>query len=259
MNSSLFKCEVMHHRISPRKNRFKYHIFMAYLDLDELDALQSKLVLFSRNRFNWFSFYDRHHYHFSKAGSGNIRENIDLFLTENNIPEKPASIRLLTNLSVFGYAFNPISVYICFNSSGAPVCSIAEVCNTHGEMKMYLLTSDHLTCDTFVREVPKHFYVSPYANLDANFRFIFEVPDDRLNFRVDDYENGKRFLLTSLTGIRKKLSDFRLLMYGMRFPLITAQIILLIHWQALILRLKRLQFRPKKQAMHLQQNMFHYK
>jgi len=77
--------------------------------------------------------------------------------------------------------------------------------------------------------------------------------------RVDDYQDGKRFLLTSLSGKKKKLSDANLLWYGIRFPFITMGIMISIYWQALLLRLKKIPFHNKDFNLHLQQENYNYK
>jgi DUF1365 family protein len=231
MKSCLYSCEVMHHRLFPAEHRFSYKVFMFYLDLSEdLDHLR----LFSKNRFNWFSFFDRDHH--------DIRE----FLKSKDIGCK--RITLLTNARTLGYVFNPISFYFCFDENDQPVCSVAEVCNTHKERKLYLVDS------SLKLRTPKHFYVSPFSDLDTEFEFIFKLPSEFMQMRVDDYKDGKRILLTSLTGTRKKLNDINLLMYGVRFPLITIKVITLIYWQALKLRIKGLPFWNKKDNMHLQKD-----
>ncbi len=43
MNSCLYECDVMHHRLSPKEHRFQYRIFFFSLDLDEIDALTADL------------------------------------------------------------------------------------------------------------------------------------------------------------------------------------------------------------------------
>ena len=48
----------MHNRLSPKAHGFYYNVFMFYIDLDELSTLKNKLLLFSHNRFNFFSFKD---------------------------------------------------------------------------------------------------------------------------------------------------------------------------------------------------------
>lgn len=44
MNSCLYECTVMHHRLVPRKHAFHYRIFFFSLDLDEIDTAARKSV-----------------------------------------------------------------------------------------------------------------------------------------------------------------------------------------------------------------------
>jgi uncharacterized protein len=261
MNSCLYQCEVMHHRLFPRENRFGYRIFMFYVDLDELAILDKKLVWFSLNRFNWFNFRDKDHIQFprGKQNQKGTKQNILNFLRDQGIEWTVGKVMLLTHVSTLGYSFNPISFYLCFDPSGKPLCAVAEVCNTHGEMKLYVLDKNCLTENTFRLMTPKLFYVSPFANLESSFDFIFDIPGDSLHMRVDDYEDKKRFLLSSLTGTKKILSDSNLLWYGVTFPFLTLRVIGLIYWQALILYWKRVPFHRKSLNPHLQQDAYAYK
>lgn len=257
MNSCLYRCEVMHQRLEPKEHQFNYHLFMFYLDLDELDMLSRVCFFFSKNRFNWFSFFDRDHAVTGKKDSSDtVKTKLLRFLSENGVHEPIEKVMLLTNATVLGYGFNPISVYICYGAHQQPACAVAEVRNTHGEMKLYLLPGDTAAPDTFDRSTPKLFYVSPFVKMDASFRFIVKVPNESLHVRVDDYNGDKRFLLTSLTGKRTALSDKQLIKFGLFFPLIPMRIIFLIHWQALVLWWKKIPFRRKNADMHLQRNMF---
>lgn len=262
MNSCLYECDVMHHRLFPKKNSFRYRIFMFSIDLEEVDTLHKKLWLFSRNAFNWFAFRDSDHvqFPFGRLKNGKTtKQNITEFLESQHIVLGEGRIMLVTNMAVWGYSFNPISFYLCYDHYDRPVCAVAEVCNTHGEMKMYVLDKTHLSNSTFQRRVTKHFYVSPFASLESSFDFIFKLPGNTLNMRVDDYEENKRFLLTSLNGKKKALTDARLLWYGVRFPFITARIMTLIFWQAFILWMKRVPFQKKNVHLHLQRDAYNYK
>jgi uncharacterized protein len=262
MNSCLYRCEVMHHRLFPKKNRFEYSIFMFCFDLDELDILHKKLWIFSRNRFNFFTFRDKDHLQFPLGegyNSKTVKQNITGFLFSHDIKLEDGKILLVTNTSVLGYSFNPISFYLCFDAIGNPVCAVAEVCNTHGEMKLYLLDNSCLSVNTFQQKASKNFYVSPFISLSSAFDFVFKIPGEHLHMRVDDYEDNKRVLLTSLTGQKKQLTDLRLLWYALRFPLITVKIITLIYWQAFLLYLKKIPFQRKHVNVHLQQDAHRYK
>ena len=160
MNSCLYKATVMHNRLKPKSHRFNYNIFMFYVDLDEIDLLKKKLLLFSHNRFNFFSFKDNEHLQLpidSPDKNKSTRQHIVDFLKENGIHELPDRIMLLTNLNVLGYNFNPVSFYFCFNYKNEPICCLAEVSNTFREMKPYLLKKENLKDSVFHLNTTKYF------------------------------------------------------------------------------------------------------
>lgn len=252
MNSSLYECTVMHHRLEPLKNRFVYRIFMFCLDLDELDVLHTSMRLFSRNKFNIFSFRDKDHLDFGKP---TLKENILEYLNKNGISLNNGKIFLVTHIRMFGYVFNPVSFYYCYDEHGNPVCAVPEVGNTFGELKPYLLSGGHRTAEGFRRTVTKFFYVSPFIDLDAEFDFNLHLPGETLHVTVDDSKDGKKFFVSAVHGTRKQLTDARLLWYVVRFPFITLQVIGLIHWQAFKLYLKKLPFLKKTDNPELQKEI----
>jgi uncharacterized protein len=259
-SSCLYKARVVHHRLSPKKHHFFYDIFMFYLDLDELEDLHKTLMFLSRNRFNLFNFRDRDHVQLPRENpdrTKKIRTQIDRFLVENGISVKMEKIMLLTNVCTLGYQFNPVSIYYCFDAKGNPVCSVAEVCNTFGEMKLYLLGSESLSGDKFNLNTPKNFYVSPFIDLDAHFDFQLQIPNNQLDVRINDYtKDGNIFFMSSLRGTRSELSDRNLVLYFLSFPLITVKVILMIHWQALQLWRKKLAFLRKAENIAMQQEVY---
>jgi uncharacterized protein len=262
LRSCLYKCEVAHTRLAPRRHQFSYKVFMFYLDLDEIVYLHRKLWFFSLNRFNWFNFRDHDHLQWPVAAGKNsntTKQNILAYLRDQGVENGIEKVMLLTNVSTLGYSFNPISFYLCFDERLSPVCSVAEVCNTYGEMKLYLLGRDSFNEGTFRKQVSKFFYISPFADLDSTFEFIFAIPSESIEMRVDDYKDGKRFLLSSLVGKRKVLSEANLLWYGLRFPFITLRIISLIYWQAFMLMLKKIPHHNKNFRPELQKENYHYK
>lgn len=239
----------MHHRLEPLKNRFVYNVFMFAVDLDEVDTLHSRLWFFSRNRFNLFQFRDRDHVNYGKP---HLKENIVAYLRQHGIELNNGRIILVTNLRTFGYVFNPVSFYFCFDENNSPVCAIAEVGNTFGELKPYLLRTQNRTETGFRATMQKYFYVSPFIDLDTFFDFQLNIPGEKLHIVINDYNDGKKIFLSAVTGIRKPLTDARLLWYTIRFPFITLQVITLIHWQALKLYLKKLPYLKKDDHPELQ-------
>jgi len=259
MNSCLYRSTVMHHRLEPKKHRFHYNVFMFYIDLDEVDELKKKLLLFSKNRFNFFSLRDNEHLQLPMDNpdkTKSIREQISRYLSENDIIIGKGRIMLLTNLNVLGYNFNPISFYYCYDESGQPLCCVAEIGNTFGEMKPFLLRRENLSGDVFHLNTTKHFYVSPFIDHDTNFDFKLGIPGNKLNIRIDDYKNDERFFISTLTGVHKPITNGRLLWYGIRFPFITLKIITLIHWNALKLWMKKIPYHKKAENQELQKDVY---
>jgi uncharacterized protein len=254
MNSCLYECSVMHHRFAPKTHHFQHRIFMFYLDLDELDLLSKKIMSFSHNRRNLYSFRDSDH---EPAGENFLKDRITLFLRKNGIEPGPfGRVMLLTFPRVLGYVFNPISVYFCFDRDGKPLASVAEVGNTFLEKKLYLLGRDELSANgTFKKITAKHFYVSPFSALDLNFDFQLKIPAEALGIKVDDLESDKKILISTLTGKRAALNNGKLLWFTVKYPLVTLKVIFLIHWHALLLWLKGTPFHRKATNVHFQREV----
>jgi DUF1365 family protein len=259
-NSCLYKARVMHNRLAPKKHQFHYNVFMFYLDLDEIDTLDRRMKFMSRNRFNLFNFRDKDHLQLPKEKpdtSKNIRGHITDYLQTQSVTIGAGRIMVLTNLCTLGYQFNPVSFYFCYDKDDQPLCSIVEVCNTFREMKPYFLGAETKQNGHYKLNTAKFFYVSPFIDMDTNFDFDLQVPDEKLQIRIDDFDQqGKRFFISTLSGSRKPLTDANLLIYFISFPLITLKVISLIHWQAFRLWLKKLPFHKKDADMELQKEVY---
>ena len=250
----------MHNRMEPKKHRFHYRIFMFYIDLDEIELLRKKLWMFSHNKFNFFSFRDKEHLQLPAENpdkTSNTKQHIIDYLSQNKINIGNGKIMLLTNLNVLGYNFNPVSFYFCYDEQEQPICSIVEVCNTFLEMKPYFLGADTMKEGQFKLNTEKYFYVSPFIDMDTNFDFDLHIPGEKLQLKIDDYDKeGKRFFISTLSGIRKPLKDSTLLLYFFSFPLITLKVIGLIHLQASKLWLKKLPYHKKDADPGLQKEVY---
>jgi len=244
LNSCLYECSVMHHRLAPKEHHFSHDIFMFYLDLDEVDLWSKKILLFSHNRPNFYAFRDADHL---PSGRGSLKENVLAYLGLKGIALGPeGKIMLLTLPRVMGYIFNPVSFYFCFDAAGAPVCAVAEVGNTFREKKLFLLGGEELSeSGVFEKLTPKHFYVSPFSSLDLSFHFKLPVPGEKLAIQIDDRDGEEKVLLSTLSGKRAALSNRSLAWFSLKYPLVTLKVIFLIHWHALLLFWKRVPFYRK--------------
>ena len=259
MNSCIYKCTVMHNRLSPKPHKFHYNYFLCYIDLDEIDILNKKLWFMSRNRFNLFNFKDSEHLQLPMANpdkTKNIKEHILTYLKENGINEAPQKIMLLSSLNVLGYNFNPVSFYFCYNKNEEAICCVAEVSNTFREMKPYFLSKETFSEGKFSLQTQKLFYVSPFIEHDTSFDFQLALPNEKLNLRIDDIKKGDRFFISTLTGIKKPLTDAQLLLYFFHFPLVTIKVITLIHWNAMLLWLKKIRYYKKGEFPELQKDVY---
>ena len=256
MNSALYECRVMHHRLAPVVHHFRHRIFMFALDLDELDSSAARIPIFSRNRANLYAFRDRDHLTLPGLEGASTKENVVAWLAGEGI-EFPASgrITLVTLPRVLGHIFNPVSFYFCHDGAGSPLCAIAEVGNTFGEQKPYLLrpASDD---GVFRLTAPKHFYVSPFSALDLTFDFTLRVPGDRLDVQINEREGDSPVLFSSVRGVRSPLTALNLAWMSLKYPLITLKVIGLIHAHAAMLWFKRVPWHRKTANPALQRDLF---
>jgi DUF1365 family protein len=253
LTSCLYDCEVVHVRLSPKRHRFSYRLFYFDLDLNEIPRISREIAWFGHNRFHLYTFRDQDHL---DLGQLSLRDNLTEWLRRQGLilPED-ARIRLITLPRFLGYVFNPVSFYFISNASGRPLHVVVEVCNTFLELKPWLIEAPERP-DFFRIRVPKHFYVSPFSSLTAEFEFRIQVPGDGLRIHINDYDEGNCTLRSWIKGDRKELTNSRLLWYTLKFPLLTFQVILKIHWQAILLWLKGVPFHRKTDNAGLQRDLF---
>lgn len=250
VNSALYECTVMHQRLSPKRHGFQYRVFYLWLDLDELPGLDRALKLLSRNRFNCFSFYDEDHL---GGGEPDLKRGVLARMAADGVDVSGVrSVRMLAFPRVLGYIFNPVTFYFAYTADGQVVAALAQVTNTYHEQKLYVVKE--ATGDQAFRLVtPKHFYVSPFSSLELKFDFQLRVPDETLKIGVDDLDaGGEKVLVSLLTGKRRELTDGRLLVCAVKYPLLTLRVIFLIHWHAFRLWLKKLPVHRKAADPELQ-------
>ncbi len=205
MTSSIYNGTVIHKRFKPKKHYFKYSVFSLLIDLSDLNSLNKNISFFSYNRFNLISFFDKDH---GQRDGSSLTEWVKKNLEENNIFSKDIRIKLLCYPRIFGYVFNPLSVFFVYDHNENLISILYEVKNTFGEQHTY----------------------------------IFRVEKNI----IDQYQQNEKILFASQEGKRVDFTTIELLKSYIKHPLMTFKIISAIHFEAFKLWLKGIKFVKKK-------------
>ena len=248
--NGLYHGHVRHARYSPKRHRFSYRVFSFLMDIDQLEQTDKQLRLFSFNRLNLFSFWQKDHG--PKDGSA-LRPFLNQLLSEAGVP-KPDKIKILCYPRILGLAFNPITLYYCHNDKGQISAMIYEVQNTFGGDHIYVVNLRN--GDTQANHSrDKQLHVSPFMGMHARYSFTAPPPDDKIKFIIRETYEEQPILVASFIGKRKRLTDTELLKSFVTHPLLTLKIIIGIHFEALKLLLKGVPYikgdnKPKRRVSY---------
>lgn len=244
MNTCLYEGRVRHRRMKPAAHSFEYRVFLVYLDLEELETAFRGRWLWSAARPAVAWFRRRDHWGDPRVP---LEEAIS-GLVERETGSRPGGpIRLLTHFRYFGYVMNPVSFFYCFQPDGSIHSIVAEVNNTPwGETHCYVLpASSSLEAAPRHRfRFPKQFHVSPFMPMDQRYDWRFTTPGAALAVHMDSLEDGKTVFDATMTLEQRPASGPWLARVLLRYPVMTAQVIVAIYWQAFRLWWKRCRFFP---------------
>ena len=241
MTRAIYNGTVIHKRFKPKLHFFKYKVFSLLIDLSELNILNKNISFFSYNRFNLISFFDKDH---GDRDGKSLIEWVKKNLKENNIEHKNIKIKLLCYPRILGYVFNPLSVFYVYNNKEELISILYEVKNTFGEQHTYIFKAED---NEFLRNsCVKKFHVSPFIDMECNYKFRVNKPSDKISVIIDQSDNDGKLLFASQDGTAKEFSNKNLFVSYIFHPLMTFKVIVAIHYEAFKLWLKGIKFIKKK-------------
>ncbi|WP_075180792.1 DUF1365 domain-containing protein [Pantoea sp. 1.19] len=222
MNSALYQGHVRHRRFTPVTHSFSYGIFMALIDLDEIDQLPRCGI--SLKRFAPAAFRAEDYLGGGKPDELKARaQQRILTLTGEALSGR---VTLLCQLRYFGCAFNPVNFYYLYDRQDRLRWMLAEVRNTPwNERHTYAVRPDGS------ETTHKAFHVSPFNPMDMVYHWRLTPPGPSLDVHIENHRQGREFDAT-LRLRRLPLSRTTLRQQLWRFPLMTLRTALAIYWQA---------------------------
>jgi cyclopropane-fatty-acyl-phospholipid synthase len=233
MKSRVVWGEVYHWRKGPREHSFTYPIFTFAFDVDELPTLAIVPRLLAYEKRAVFSIRSADYL----EGSGTLREKVERVLEREGCQEKPARIILTTSPRYFGYVFNPVSFFACFDAHGNVIGLITQVNNTFGDTHVYPLVCAPTPMPAVWR-FSKDFFVSPFFNMEGMYEVALVSEGEHLSVRVDLHKEGERVFAATIRGEGALLSRSQVVATIRKFPITSLLTMPRIHGQAMRLYFK---------------------
>ena len=231
METCIYKGIVTHRRFKPKRHFFSYKTFSIFFDLDELRELQKKISIFSFNKFNIFSFYNKDH---GNRDGSNLKDWVIKNLKKYNINFKVSKIKLLCFPRIFGYVFNPLSIFYCYNENNELKAILYEVKNTFNEQHTYIFPVKENN-KIITQSCNKKFYVSPFIEMETAYNFRLAEPKDTLSIFIKQTDSNGMLLSACQIGKKEQISTKKLVQNFFKHPMMTIKIIMAIHFEALML------------------------
>ena len=237
LKSCLYTGWIGHRRFGPKRNDFRYRIFLSYLDLAELPELFDRRWFWSARRPN-LAWFRRADFLGDPAVPLDVAVRDEVQKQTGIRPSGP--VRILTHIRYFGYNFNPVTFYYVFDAEDRRLeFVVAEITNTPwDERHAYVLRMDRAEAvgkQVWRWQFDKEFHVSPFLPMDMRYDWRFSAPTETLNVHMENLRDGETAFDATLTLKREPLTGRSLARALAAFPLITFKVSALIYWQALLL------------------------
>ena len=240
MNSCIYNGIVKHQRFKPIEHSLNYKTFSILIDLDEIESLSRNISIFSLNKFNIFSFYNLDH---GPRDGSSLKDWVSHNIKKFKISENITKIKLLCYPRIFGYVFNPLSVFYCYENNRLKAI-FYEVKNTFNEQHTYIFKIKN--DEKIEQKCKKKFYVSPFMDMETYYNFKLLSPKEKLSIFIKQTDGEETILTATQTGDKKEFSFKQLLFNFFKYPLMTIKIISSIHYEAFFLWKKGAVYRKRE-------------
>lgn len=230
--AALYPGKVMHARLKPFGHRFSYTVFTLLIDLDRLPEAAAKSWAFSIGRFNLLSFREADH---GPRDGTPLRAHVDAQLAAHGVKTPAHRVLLLCYPRVFGFVFNPLSVYFAYDATDRLIALVYEVRNTFGDIHTYVepVTAGQSGPEGIRQTRDKAFYVSPFLDMQQTYRFRILPPGEAVRVRILESDPEGPILSASFAGTYRALTSRNAVAVCLKIPFMTLKVVAGIHWEAL--------------------------
>ena len=240
--SCIYSGFVTHERLKPKRHFFKYKTFSLLIDLNEIENIEKKIKFFSYNKFNILSFYNLDH---GFRDGSSLVDWVKKTLKKTKLNFNLGKIELLCYPRFFGYVFNPLSVFYCYDKKTKLKAVLYEVKNTFNEQHTYVFRCN-TSSNLILHKCNKKFYVSPFIKMKTFYNFRLLKPGKKLNILIQQKDPDGLLLIARQVGKRLDLTSKNLFFQFLKHPLMSIKVILAIHFEAFRLWFKGIKHVKKK-------------
>ena len=233
-SSCIYSGLTTHKRFKPKKHFFTYKTFSLLIDLKEIEDLEKKIKFFSYNKFNILSFYNIDH---GPRDGSSLNKWTKKILSKAKINIVGGKIKLLCFPRFFGYVFNPLSIFYCYDKKSKLKAVLYEVKNTFNEQHTYVFRSKS-SSNIILHKCQKKFYVSPFIAMKTFYNFRLSIPKNNISVLIKQSDVSGLLLIAHQAGKRIKLNSHNLLVQFLKHPLMSFKVIAAIHFEAFRLWIK---------------------
>ncbi|MCC3861181.1 DUF1365 domain-containing protein [Pseudemcibacter aquimaris] len=243
--NGLYIGSVFHKRYAPKVHKLRYKVFNLYADLDELEQLAEKNRFFSLNRFNLISLHEKDYGDPNHQNDMPLKDRILTLLSDNDVDAAAVEkIKILTYPRIFGFSFNPLTVYYCLGKNDQDIAIVYEVRNTFSERHNYIYAVPENASFYDKHFAQKRFHVSPFFDREGKYQFSLRKPGKNISLTIQYEHQGEPRLTACFSGKRAAITDKNLLLLSLKSPFMTIKVIGGILFEAMKLKLKGLRVNP---------------